>query len=325
MMNLGFRIRAALLPCLLVTTLSWTGTASGKTDVAETLREAQEQISFFNWERAGKLYRSVMTTAPEGSPEWQEAAYGTAVAGQHVSPADPEKIAEAARLYRALSQPELNSRFAARSLMNLGRIAELRDYYGDKVDLAAARQHYKAAAERFPNDEIAAEATLRLAAAFVQSYTTDDVKAGIEVLERYLAAHPDGPLASGMWQYLGNTYFYPVADYPKSLAAYVNADRLGWIDDTDIGRVWWRIAILAERVNDVPTAVRFYTRITTEAAVSGKAYESQVALKRLGAPVPEIRIGAAAPATQPTTVPVTPPAATTRPETPIPNLEGNNG
>jgi tetratricopeptide (TPR) repeat protein len=299
----------------------------GQTDVAQTLREASEQIAFFNWDRAGRLYRAAMSDTEEGSAQWQEAAYGTAVAAQHVSPADPAKIDEAAKLYQALSKPELGSRFAARSLMNLGRIAELRDYYGDVPDLNTARKYYATVTERFPNEEIAAEATLRLASAYVQSYKPDDVKAGVDVLERYLSAYPDGPLASGMWQYLGDTYFYPLADFSKSLKAYVNADRLGWLDDSDIGRVWWRVAQLGERVGDVPTAIRFYTRIVTEAAVSGKAYESQMALKRLGAPVPKIRLGTAgsaepAPATQPTTVPMSAPPGTRPVETPIPNLGG---
>ena len=281
--------------------------AHGKADVAETLAEGSRQIAQFNWERAHRLYADALESSEAGSVPWQEAAFGAATALQHKSPASAEAMAEAGRLFEQLVDPKLNSRFAARSLIGLGRLAELRDYYGDRIDLPGARAHYAAVIERFPNDEVAAEASLRLASAFVQSYKPDDVKAGIAVLERYLSGHPNGPLASAMWQYLGDTYFYPLADDRKALDAYVKADRLGWLDDSDIGRVWWRMAQLGERIGDRSAAVEFYTKIVTDAAVSGKGYESQVALKRLGAPVPQIGLTAPAPA-RPTTVPAAAPA-----------------
>jgi hypothetical protein len=58
-------------------------------------------------------------------------------------------------------------------------------------------------------------------------------------------------------------------------------------------------------------AVRYYSKIIREAASSGKGYAAQVALARLGAPVPEIRIYQVA--TTPT-APATQPSASTSSE-----------
>jgi tetratricopeptide (TPR) repeat protein len=302
--------RLILVGCVLIGALTYPSSALAKTSPEKLVTSGTAQLAQFEWQTAYDLFGQALEAAPESSAIWQDAAFGRAVAANQLTPSDEDRIEEAKQLFTKLSAPELKSRFAARSLMNLGRIAELVDYSQDPIDLPTARTYYAAVVERFPDDAIAHEATLRLAAAYVQSYRDEDVKQGTAILEKWLATHPQGPWASAMWQYLGDTYFFPLADYGKSLAAYERADELGWLDDADIGRVWWRIAKIAEANGNIPAAVKFYTRIVTDAPVSGKGYESQVALKRLGAPVPELRIDRPAgtkrpPTTAPVAVPTT--------------------
>lgn len=290
------------------------------------MKAATEQLSLFNWDTAYELYKEALEAEEqENSGPWtttaQEAAFGAAVSIQHASPSDPDRVKEASDLFEKLADAKLKSPLAARSLINLGRIAELSDYYEDVIDLPKARTYYSQVIERFGGDEeIAAEATLRLAAAFVQSYKDEDVRQGVTVLEKWLASHPDGPLVSAMWQYLGDTYFFPLNEFTKSLAAYVNADRLGWLDDADIGRLWWRMANLGEKTSNLTAAITFYTRIITDAPTSGKAYESQLALKRLGAPVPEITVARKSTVANPNSV-----GATTAPSTRPTTRSTNNG
>ena len=113
-------------------------------------------------------------------------------------------------------------------------------------------------------------AMLRLAATYIQSYDHEQALIGTTSLRTWLADHPHEALASAMWQYLGDTYFFPLADYPQSLHAYEQADRLGWIDQPNLGRVYWRIAVLAEReLRNRDLAVKYYTKIIREAPTSG--------------------------------------------------------
>ena len=79
--------------------------------------------------------------------------------------------------------------------------------------------------------------------------------------------------------------------YRKSLDCYIKADAIGWVEKGRESPVWWRMAVMAERfLDDRDTAVRYYTRIIVELPTSANCYRAQLALKRLNAPVPEIKI-----------------------------------
>jgi tetratricopeptide (TPR) repeat protein len=276
-----------------------TEAASG--DTAELLRQAAEQLSVFNWDPAHRLYEQVLESSPEGSAPWQEATFGAAVCVHHVSPSGSDNIAKAGKLYRSLAEPALKSRFAARSLMNLGRMAELKDYDADIIDLNTAKERYTEVIERFPTDPIASEATLRLAGAHVQTFEHDQILQGIGILEAWIASHPNDPLASAMWQYVGDAYFF-LRDYRPSLNAYVKCDQIGWTDIGNQGPLYWRMAIMADKyLNDRKTAAIYYTKIIIETPYSGKAFESQLALKAMGLPVPEIKIFRSSATTAPIT------------------------
>jgi tetratricopeptide (TPR) repeat protein len=269
------------------------------------LSEAAQETAYLNFERAYTLYSGVRASSTEGSAAWQEAVYGQAISAQQITPGSAGRINEATQLYTLLLDKTPDSKFAPRATMNLGRILELSDYYGDGIDLEGARGWYAKAAERWANDPIASEATLRIAGTYIQTFKTEQVHQGIDLLESWLKAHPNDPLASAMLQYAGDTYYYPLRQYDKALACYVKVDELGWMDDSNKGASYWRMARLADRfVHDRELAIRYYTKIITDTPTSGKAYESQEALKRLGvADPPAIMIRSRSPATAPTTAP----------------------
>ena len=157
--------------------------------------------------------------------------------------------------------------------------------------LAAARNYYGKVLEQWPDESIAGEATLRIAATWVQTFEIEQVKRGVSILQHWLAAHPNDPLASAMWQYLGQTFFYPLESYEESLACYLEADRLGLLEPGRAGIIYWRMATMADRLlgkRDVAAA--YYTKIVTDAPTSGKAYEAQLALRRLKVSVPDIQL-----------------------------------
>jgi tetratricopeptide (TPR) repeat protein len=271
------------------------------------METAQAQLEAFAWDKAYESFKAVADAAPPKSEQWAQATFGAAVAISNSQPAASESAQTAARLYRQILAETPKSRFIPRSMMNLGRLKELRDFPGDNPDLDGAVELYQQVAAKWPNDPIAGEATLRAAAAMVQAYDVPDfvkVKQGVALLEQWLAGHPHDPLASIMWQYLGDTYFLPLGDtaknkgetdqmkayYVKSLACYGQTEKIGWTDAGNQGPILWRCAVISEIVGNTPLAIRYYTQIVTDTPNSGKAYESQLALKRLGAPVPAIQI-----------------------------------
>lgn len=247
------------------------------------------QLTQFSFEEPIDTLRRARAGSEVGSERWQKATYALAVCLHQVSPVQPANLTEADTLYGEIVDKAPGSVFAPRSLLNRGRLAELIDFYQDKIDLPKAREYYATIATTWPDQDIAGEATLRRAGTYIQTNDPADVTQGIAVLSDWLAAHPQDPLAAAMWHYLGDTYFLHQADHAKAVAAYRAADDLGLMWRGRESIVWWRIARIAEEhLKDRDLAVRYYTRICTDAQTSGRAFEAQKALAKLGAPIPEL-------------------------------------
>ena len=255
------------------------------------LDSALEEVNYFSFKKAYTLFEKVKQDSPDGSAPWQQAVFGMAVCAQQMSPPTKSRIEESLRLYRLLAEKYPNSRFAPRSMLNLGRIAELSDYYQDKVDLQGARAQYQKVVDHWPDKLIAGEATFRIASTYVQTYKIEDIRKAVGALEAWLDEHPEDPLASAMWQYLADLYFFPLKQYSESLACYRKAEEIGFLEKGRRGPVYWRMAKMADHLlKKRNVAVEYYTKIIKFLPTSGKAYEAQLALKRLGAPVPPLQL-----------------------------------
>lgn len=254
------------------------------------LESARQALSELDWKTALRRYAALRDAAEPGSARWVESTFCLALAQQHVQPPDAESIGAARRLYEEVIERAPGTPWAARAMYNIGRILELRDHPDDVLDPDGAREWYERVAREFADQPIAGEAVLRASAVLVASYDAPQyakVKQGIARLESWLASHPDEPLASVMWQYLGDSYFRPLADYANAMRCYEQVDRIGWVDRGNQGPWYWRCAQMAERYLDRPDlAAKYYAKIITETPKSGKAYQAMLALRRLGQPVP---------------------------------------
>jgi len=265
--------------------------AADSTATEALLLAGTTKLSSRNFEAAHEIFDRVIKETATGTEPWAHAVFGAAVCAHHWSPTTEKRNREAERLYRLLLEKRTDSRYAPRSALSLGRLAELRDYYEDPVDLDGARHWYQRVIDDWPDLPISGEATLRLAATFVQTYDAEQVRHGAELLETWLETREHEPLAAGMWQYLGDTYFNPLEDHKTSLRCYRKAEAIGFLDSNNVGTLFWRMAILAERfLEDRDLAVEYYGKVIRSGAASGKGYQAQLALERLGAPVPELRL-----------------------------------
>ncbi len=289
-----------LLPGLLLGGSLLLGGCGAKSpaDAEQALAAGKRQLATYDFQAAYDSFTAAQRAATAGSVTWMEASFGLATCAQHSSPPRRELIEQATRLYEQLATPpardadSAGAKFAGRALLNLGRLAELRDYPGDEPDLAAARKYYEQVAAGWPNHELGDEATLRLAGLEIQQYEKlETVRAGAERLEAWLARRPDSPLAATGWAYLADTYFQPLADYPKMLVAFQHADELGLPNRSTAGKQYWRMAlILEEELQQPRRAVAFYQKIIRITPTSGRAYESQQALRRLSQAHPDWQI-----------------------------------
>lgn len=296
MTNLSINPACRLLaPALLVVAAAaiagcGVGAASINKTPEQLVEQGLDELGRYEFAEAYETFALVRATAPAGSEVRRKATFAQAVACHQWQPASEARIGEAESLYLQLADAGEGEE-AVQSLLRLGRLAELSDYFGDKEDLAKAREVYQQVMARWPQRPEAGEACLRLAAAWAQTLDPADVRKGIAAIDAWLKAHPDEPKAAIMLQYLSELHWTFLKDARSSVACLVEADRRGF--DCD-GREWqycWRIARLAEeQLKDRDLAIRYYRKIIIDYPKSGSAWESQQELKRLGVEPPPIRL-----------------------------------
>jgi tetratricopeptide (TPR) repeat protein len=280
--------RAVIVAAILAVAVAVAASPAAPPTVAAKLASATQEVALINLEKARALFAEARAMSERGSGDWDQAIFGEATCIWHLLPIERDNADQAARLFIELIEASPRGLLTPRAMMNLGRILELPEDRDDPVDLPGARAWYQKVIDSWPSDPIAGEATLRVAGTYIQTYGESAVAKGVDLLRGWVEAHPNDRLASVMWQYLAETYFFPLKDYRHSLEAYENVDALGWTEKGLQGAAYWRIAQMSDRfLKNRDAAVKYYTKIINETSSGGKAYESQLALRRLGAPVPE--------------------------------------
>ena len=257
------------------------------------LRDAATEMSFFNFEAAQSGFEAARNRAEgPGSELWREATLGLALALQSRSPATPENVAAADGLYRELAEAAPGAPEAARALLQRGRIAEVRDFGGDAVDLEAARGFYQEVLDGWPEEDVADEAALRWADTLFQDYADEaSVREGEAFLSEWVAGRPERPMAPVIHEVLGGIRIDHLGDVRGGVDALIAADEAGLVDPNAAGLVLWRIASLSDReLGDAETAVDYYRRVIVEAPRSGRAFSAQLALEDLRRRRPELGI-----------------------------------
>lgn len=260
--------------------------------LAKQIDEAVAYLTYSNFDRAYQSYhRLVKDVQPSDGEAWQQITFGLALAAHYRTPPTPALIEEAKTRYRSIVELAPDCRFAPRSMLNLGRIAEMRDYGGDASDPESARTFYRAVFERWPALDVADEAALRYADTYVQSFDEHAVREGAAFLQSWVEAHGDRVMASVIWEYLGQVRLVILKDYAGAIHALIRADELGLMDLASAGEVYWNIASVAHHELDDPAlAVRYYRKIILETPKSGNAFEAQLALFELRDSHPTMQI-----------------------------------
>ncbi|MEM9883103.1 MAG: hypothetical protein AAF800_09330 [Planctomycetota bacterium] len=264
----------------------WLSVAVGASAEEELspLDEATRELTFFNFAKARDLFRDVRSDlGPAGGPAWRRATLGLAMSLHYLKPSSAGLIDEATGLYQSLIDADPGDLIAARALMKLGRIAEVRDYGGDGSDLETAAGFYRRVFEGWPEEDLADEAAVRYADTYFQDYRDPEaVGRGVAFLEPWVERRSDRPLASVMYELLGNVKAEYQRDYAGAVAAWRAADERGLAEPSVAGQLYWRLASLADReLGDIDLAERYYRKVITEAPRSGRAYAAQLALRAI--------------------------------------------
>lgn len=285
----------SLLLCGLSWAILWTAGCNsdpyGKEPADQLLQRANNELGTFNFQLAADMYRSLLARTPTGDPIRPDVLFGLAMSLQNVVPATAANLDESRRTFEQLLSESPTCKYAPPATLLLGRIAEVSDYMDDPVDLEGARKQYEKVIAGWPGEAISDEAAIRIGGIYIQQY--DDrasVEQGVRYLRDWLKDRPNNEMASVMWEYLGRTYEQSLDNPGEALNAYLEADRIGLVNETLAGRAWWHMTELAEKLGRIDAAVTYYKKIVTDAPRSGRAWEAQQALRRISEAHPEMRI-----------------------------------
>ncbi len=276
----------------LVLSVSFPVSASKEADSSLKLfHSGWEHIRLYEFDRAEPIFRKLRSRFEVGSEQWIESSFGLAVSLEYKTPASPETISQAQKIYQELADKYPNHKCAPRALLNIGRIYELRNYYKDKIDLQSARKYYRFVIDRYADSPIVGEAVLRLAMSYTILCNRKSVYKGIDIMNKWISKHPSDKFSGLMYLHLGDVYFYPLREYRKCIDSYIRAEKSGAIAGSKEGFVYWRIAWLADhKLGDKEIAVKYYKKLIVEIPTFGKGYRAQLALKRLGVKdIPELK------------------------------------
>lgn len=215
----------------------------------------------------GEAYDQLSIAQRELSPSdenWLDATYAYALASWHRPPPRAETINQAEGLFNELLAADISDDWKTRVKLSLARIYEVNDYPGDIVELDKARALYRDVVETHPTGEFGYQSSLRLAQTYIQQLDTSSILEGIKIIEEQIERDPDSNWANIAYQYLGDTYYFGMADPTKALEYYLIAEELGFSNDSSTHFFLWRMAEWANELGEEREAVRLWTRIVNE-------------------------------------------------------------
>ena len=202
----------SLSPC----SIHAQGKDTGKDTSFIAFRDATEELICFNFSVSYKLFERLLLTLKSEHPLYFKTVLAKAICAQQITPPTRSNLDEACVLFKQVAEQCQDERIVIRSIINLGRVAELRDYPGDEIDLDKARSYYQQVIDRWPNTDEANEAMLWIAGTYIQ--VLDDAVAteqGIKLLEQWLSQRPSNPFASTMWGLLHTHINSKLRIYPS--------------------------------------------------------------------------------------------------------------
>jgi len=229
--------------------------------VEDQVKEGVQALQIFDYEQSRDILFEVQPKVDSSNEAlWTLATYSYALSAWHDSPPVEENVVIAKALFEELIERYPNSLYASFALIDLGRIAEIKDFPKDESDVGAARAYYRQAIDQFPDSDVAVRATLNLAQTYAQELEEAPVRQAIQLLEDRL------PQLEGGWaglyaQYIAHLYAYYLKDREAAIQPYLKAVEFGLPRASDGDISLWQLGLLAEDVGQAMTAVDSYSQL----------------------------------------------------------------
>ncbi|MBC2603627.1 hypothetical protein H5P30_17740 [Puniceicoccus vermicola] len=267
--------------------VSGCGNESSSESAAE---QGLQALSIFDFEEA----YDDLTTAVEGmspsDPEWVELAYALGISAWHRSPSTPEFVQEASDLFEEVAITTEDEAVRNRCYLNLGRIAEVKDFADDPKNAEVAREYYLKVAEAVPGTDLGSRAILRLAQTYIDDLNQEGYQEAVNIVRSYFEEDPDAPYANVGWQFVGDIERFYLGDEEAALEAMQLAYAKGFAVESKEDVYIWQMSQLATHLGLTEDAVTYYTTIVTKYPRSRYRWIAREELIKLAEQNPELEI-----------------------------------
>lgn len=274
-----------ILPAFIFCTVGLLGCgrqAFDAQDPEHLVERGGELIASFSFFEAEPGLRAALARTPEGSPLWQRGQFLLALSLRHQTPPQARKIGESRRLLEQLVETAPDSPLAPDALMNLARIAELRDYAGDVPDPQRAAALYQRIIDEYADSDLADLAVLRLASQkTLDPSDLASARAAVAMVEDRIKQRPESPYLWPMWEFVAATEKLLLKDRRAALRAMIESVKYSKAAPGRRGTIYWNIAELAETLGERNVAVEYYQRLLDEVPRSLRRLEAQERLQAL--------------------------------------------
>ena len=289
-----------VLAALLLILCSACGEQRKSADPAQEVTQGWKDYDAALYDNAERLFADAAGRTAGSADLYLRALYGQATTINLRRPGgDP---ARARSLYQEIIRLAPKSDFAAWSLLALARIVHL-PTSGEKPALDAVVAAYQPVIDQFPFHHAGEEAFTFQQSARVASFRPEEERRAAELMERFVADHPDSVFRCHVYYELSHAYD-ALGEPERAVAAMVRYYELYHLDPknprSDYAGVYWNIATLANyRAGDFATARRFYELLIKEYPTERRVFTAKLALRTMDETETRLRAGLAAPAPQP--------------------------
>lgn len=230
------------------------------------------------------VFRNVADAEDARPADRMQALFGMGLAFEFLPP-DPQ-IENAVRSFQQLIDEFPDNSLVPWALLEIGKLkfrktANL-DYWNTPVDNSEARSYFRRVLEEYPQSVAIHEAAVRLANTYCFEVDRPQSDRALEILENHLAAHPDNPLAPGMYLLLTTWYSNILQDYE---AAAPHAIRLAELQQSNPYRwseVYWRVATIFHLgLGDLEEAAIWYKKLIEVTPEARQVYQAKRELEKI--------------------------------------------
>ena len=261
------------------------GRSAAPPDAAALLQEGWNKFRLGEYDQSLKMFDRALAMPELAAEARVQALHGKATVCDLRQPVPSQDDEQAAALYREVIAANPEHDLAAWSSLALARMQHLLPV-DQEPDLAAVRAAYQEVIDRYPRHLAGQEALIHQQSTLIMTLDTNDTRAAVANLEKFLQTQPDTRFAAAAWALLAQG-FETLGEPDRQLEARIREIETLEIDPSspaasDLSLRYWQVATTAEFLaGRLDLARTYYRKLIDEYPLDYRKFGAKQALARM--------------------------------------------